>query len=56
MTGPIEFLPTLLGVGLLMILTVAVLSAFRVPRSPAPALAILRGAAQLAVISLVSAE
>jgi putative ABC transport system permease protein len=53
MTGLPDFLPTLLGVGLLMILTVAVLSAFRAPHSAAPALAILRGAAQLAVISVI---
>lgn len=53
MTGPADLLPTVLGVGLLMILTVAVLSAFRTPHSWAPALAILRGAAQLAVISVI---
>lgn len=53
MTWPADFLPTLLGVGLLMTLTVAVLAAYRVPHSRAPGLAILRGAAQLAVISVV---
>ena len=53
MTGLADFVPTLLGVGLLMVLTVAVLSAFRAPHSVAPALAILRGAAQLAVISVI---
>ncbi|WP_211881301.1 ABC transporter permease [Pseudarthrobacter albicanus] len=53
MTDLADFVPTLLGVGLLMVLTVAVLSAFRAPHSVAPALAILRGAAQLAVISVI---
>jgi putative ABC transport system permease protein len=53
MTDLADFVPTLLGVGLLMVLTVAVLSAFRAPHSIAPALAILRGAAQLAVISVI---
>ncbi|XAS67180.1 ABC transporter permease [Micrococcaceae bacterium Sec5.7] len=45
--------PTLLGVGLLVALTVTVLSGFRAPNSFAPAAAILRGAAQLAVISFI---
>jgi putative ABC transport system permease protein len=53
MTGLADFVPTLLGVGLLMVLTVVVLSAFRAPHSVAPTLAILRGAAQLAVISVI---
>jgi putative ABC transport system permease protein len=53
MTELADLLPTLLGVGLLMVLTVAVLAAFRAPHSVAPALAILRGAAQLAVISVI---
>lgn len=53
MTDLATFTPTLLGVGLLMALTVAVLRAYRAPHSTAPAVAILRGAAQLAVISLV---
>jgi putative ABC transport system permease protein len=53
MTALPDFLPTLLGVGLLMGLTVTILAAFRVPHSLSPALAILRGAAQLAVISLI---
>jgi putative ABC transport system permease protein len=47
--------PTLLGVGVLMALTLAVLAGFRAPFPFAPALAILRGAAQLAVISLILA-
>jgi len=53
MTDLGAFAPTLLGVGLLMALTVAVLASYRVPHSAAPALAIVRGAAQLAVISLI---
>ena len=47
------FVPTLLCVALLLALTVTVLRGFKAPRSSAPALAILRGAAQLAVISFV---
>jgi putative ABC transport system permease protein len=47
------FVPTLLGVGLLVAVTVTVLLSFRIPHSFAPALAILRGAAQLAAISLI---
>jgi putative ABC transport system permease protein len=50
-----ELAPTLLGVAVLALLAVAVLSAYRVPHRWAPALAILRGAAQLAVISLILA-
>ncbi|WP_431246089.1 ABC transporter permease [Leifsonia xyli] len=50
-----ELAPTLLGVALLALLAVAVLAAYRVPHRWAPALAILRGAAQLAVISVVLA-
>jgi putative ABC transport system permease protein len=53
MTGLTAFLPTLLGVGLLMALTVAVLWFSRAPHRFAPTLAILRGAAQLAVISFI---
>lgn len=45
--------PTLLGVGLLVAATVIVLLWFRIPHAFAPALAIVRGAAQLAVISLI---
>jgi putative ABC transport system permease protein len=45
--------PTLMAVGLLMALTAGVLKAFRVPHGFAPALAILRGAAQLAAVSLI---
>jgi putative ABC transport system permease protein len=45
--------PTLLAVAILMVLTTAVLRGSRTPSYLAPALAILRGAAQLALISLV---
>ncbi|PVZ59606.1 ABC transporter permease [Arthrobacter sp. H-02-3] len=53
MTEPAALLPTLLCVGLLMVVTVGLLVASRIPHSAAPAVAILRGAAQLAVISLI---
>lgn len=53
MTGATNYLPTLLCVGLLMAVTVALLAAFRIPHRAAPALAILRGAVQLAGISLI---
>ncbi len=45
--------PTFAAVAILMLLTVAVLRGARTPQYLAPALAILRGAAQLALISLV---
>jgi putative ABC transport system permease protein len=45
--------PTLVAVAVLMALTAAVLRGSRTPSYLAPALAILRGAAQLALISLV---
>ncbi|MEZ2389500.1 ABC transporter permease [bacterium RCC_150] len=48
-----EFLPTFLGVGVLMAMTLALLLAFRTPHPFAPASAILRGAIQLAAISFV---
>lgn len=48
-----ELAPTVLGVALLALLATAVLGAYRVPHRWAPLLAILRGAAQLAVISVV---
>ncbi|MFE4468215.1 ABC transporter permease [Leifsonia sp. NPDC056824] len=50
-----ELAPTLLGVAVLALLATAVLAAYRVPHRWAPALAILRGAAQLAIISVVLA-
>jgi putative ABC transport system permease protein len=48
-----DVVPTLLAVGLLMALTVAVLAVFGAPRRFSPAVAIFRGAAQLALISLI---
>ncbi|CAM5432515.1 ABC transporter permease [Leifsonia shinshuensis] len=48
-----ELAPTVLGVALLALLATAILGAYRVPHRWAPLLAILRGAAQLAVISVV---
>lgn len=45
--------PTLIAVGLLMALTAAALTGFRVPHAFAPARGILRGAAQLAAVSLI---
>jgi len=48
-----DLAPTLLGVAILAAITVAVLSAFRVARSWEPLLAIVRGALQLAVISVI---
>lgn len=53
MPEPAYFVPTLAGVGLLMALAVAVLLAFRVPSRFSPALAILRGAVQLAAVSFI---
>lgn len=53
MPGLAELLPTLLGVGILAATTLALLWAFRTPHPFAPALAILRGAVQLAAISFV---
>lgn len=53
MTPPGDLIPALLGVAVLVVLTVAVLAAYRVPARYAPAWAILRGAVQLAAISLV---
>lgn len=50
-----ELAPTLLGVAVLALLAVAVLAVYGVPHRWAPALAILRGAAQLAVISVILA-
>ncbi|MGH1524867.1 ABC transporter permease [Leifsonia sp. L25] len=50
-----ELAPTLLGVAVLALLATAVLAAYRVPHRWAPTLAILRGAAQLAIISVVLA-
>lgn len=48
-----DLVPTLLSVGLLTALTVVTLSVFGVPHRFAPMLAILRGAAQLAAVSVI---
>lgn len=53
MSGLDEYLPTLWGVGALVAITTALLLAYRVRSGWSPALAILRGALQLAVISLI---
>src|SRR6476660_5429114 len=53
MTPPADLLPALAGVAVLVAVTLAVLTAYRVPARFAPAWAILRGALQLAAISLV---
>ncbi|WP_372594586.1 ABC transporter permease [Actinotalea sp.] len=53
MTGLADIVPTLVAVAILMALTVTVLAIVRAPHRRAPALAILRGTAQLAAISLV---
>jgi putative ABC transport system permease protein len=50
-----ELGPTILGIALLAAVATAVLALYRVPRRWAPLLAILRGAAQLAVISVILA-
>ncbi|WP_223692920.1 ABC transporter permease [Leifsonia poae] len=50
-----ELGPTIVGVLILAALATGVLAAYRVPRRWAPLLAVLRGAAQLAVISLILA-
>jgi putative ABC transport system permease protein len=50
---PADLLPTLLGVGVLIAIATAVLWAYRAPHRWAPALAVLRGTIQLAVISIV---
>ncbi|MGA8852358.1 MAG: ABC transporter permease [Aeromicrobium sp.] len=49
-------MPTALGVGLLVSVTIAVLWSARAPRPLAPSWAILRGAIQLALISLVLSQ
>lgn len=48
-----SLVPSLVGVGLLMLVATAALLAYRVPGSWAPAAAILRGTIQLALISLL---
>lgn len=56
MTAVEQLGPTVLGVGLLVALTMAVLSATRTPSPFAPSWAIARGAIQLALISLVLSQ
>ncbi|WP_082579703.1 ABC transporter permease [Arthrobacter sp. Soil736] len=53
MTALGDLAPTLIAVGLLMAVAAAVLAGSRVPHAAAPAFAILRGAAQLAAVSLI---
>jgi putative ABC transport system permease protein len=53
MTELDALIPTLVSVGLLVVLTVAVLWGFRAQHIGAPALAVLRGGVQLALISLI---
>ncbi|MCU1473536.1 ABC transporter permease [Amnibacterium sp.] len=53
MTTLAALLPTLLGVAVLALVTLAVLTSTGAPERFGPLLAILRGAAQLAVISLI---
>ena len=53
MTELDALIPTLVSVGLLVVLTVAVLWGFRAQHIGAPALAVLRGGLQLALISLI---
>lgn len=51
--GGIDLVPTIIGVLVLAAIATAALIAFRVPGRWTPALAILRGALQLAVISVI---
>ncbi|MDQ4212616.1 ABC transporter permease [Microbacterium capsulatum] len=53
MTGGIDLLPTVIGVLVLAAVATTALAIFRVPGLWTPALAILRGAVQLAVISVI---
>lgn len=53
MTGAIDLLPTAIGVLVLAAIATAALLSFRVPGRWTPALAVLRGAVQLAVISVI---
>ena len=48
-----DLLPSLLGISILVLLATAVLSVYRAPHRWAPALAVLRGTLQLAVISVI---
>ncbi|WP_251448465.1 ABC transporter permease [Microbacterium sp. USTB-Y] len=53
MTGGIDLLPTVIGVLVLAAVATAALLLFRVPGRWTPALAVIRGAVQLAVISVI---
>ncbi|WP_070377464.1 ABC transporter permease [Rhodococcus sp. WMMA185] len=53
MSWSAEFLPSIVGVTVLVAITTAVLWGFRTPHYFAPALAVLRGALQLALISII---
>ena len=53
MNAPADLVPTLVGVVALAAITTGVLALFRVPGRWAPAVAIVRGAVQLAVISVI---
>ncbi|KJL44448.1 ABC transporter permease [Microbacterium trichothecenolyticum] len=53
MNVPADLAPTLVGVLVLAAVTTVVLAAFRIPSMWAPVVAILRGAVQLAVISVI---
>lgn len=53
MDVPTELLPSLLGVVVLAAVTTGVLAAFRIPHIWSPAGAIVRGAVQLAIISVI---
>ncbi|GAA5202501.1 ABC transporter permease [Microbacterium jejuense] len=53
MTLPADLGPTLVGVLVLAVITTGVLALFRIPGLWAPVVAILRGAVQLAVISVI---
>lgn len=55
MTWPGDLFPSLIGVGVLIAVATAVLWAYRAPHRWAPALAVLRGTVQLAVISVILA-
>jgi putative ABC transport system permease protein len=48
-----EFLPTIVGVAILVAVSIAVLWAYGAPHRYAPALAILRGTVQLAILSFI---
>lgn len=53
MTSPALLLHSVVGVGALAVVATLVLTVFRVPRSWEPVLAIVRGAVQLAAISVI---